>query len=49
VGRRDLLRLRDDYRAAQGSGFSLRKFHDAVLSYGGLPITLIRWGLGLGE
>lgn len=49
VGRRDLLRLRDDYRTAQASGFSLRKFHDAVLAYGGLPVTLIRWGLGLGE
>jgi uncharacterized protein (DUF885 family) len=49
VGRRDLLRLRDDYRAATGTGFTLRKFHDAVLGYGGLPITLIRWGLGLGE
>ncbi len=49
VGRRDLLRLRDDFRAVQGNGFSLRRFHDAVLSYGGLPVTLIRWGLGLGE
>ena len=49
VGRRDLLRLRDDYRAAQGTAFTLRKFHDTVLSYGGLPVTLIRWGMGLGE
>jgi uncharacterized protein DUF885 len=49
VGRRELLRLRDDYRAARGAGFTLRGFHDAVLSYGGLPVTLMRWGLGLGE
>ena len=49
VGRRELLRLRDDFRAAQGDQFTLRGFHEAVLPYGGLPVTLIRWGLGLGE
>ena len=49
VGRRELLALRDDFRAAHGSAFTLRGFHDAVLPYGGLPVTLIRWGLGLGE
>jgi uncharacterized protein (DUF885 family) len=49
VGRRELLRLRDDFRAARGASFSLRSFHEAVLPYGGLPVTLIRWGLGLGE
>jgi uncharacterized protein (DUF885 family) len=49
VGRRELLRLRDDFRKAKGNSFSLRSFHDAVLPYGGLPVTLIRWGLGLGE
>jgi uncharacterized protein (DUF885 family) len=48
VGRRELLALRDDFRAARGSAFTLRAFHDAVLPYGGLPVTLIRWGLGLG-
>jgi uncharacterized protein (DUF885 family) len=49
VGRRELLRLRDDFRKARGGSFTLRAFHDAVLPYGGLPVTLIRWGLGLGE
>jgi uncharacterized protein (DUF885 family) len=49
VGRRELLRLRDDYRAARGAAFTLRGFHDAVLAYGGLPVALMRWGLGLGE
>jgi uncharacterized protein (DUF885 family) len=49
VGRRDLLRLRDDFRAMPGADFTLRGFHERVLSYGGLPITLIRWGVGLGE
>ncbi len=49
VGRRELLRLRDDYRARAGAGFSLRRFHDEVLSYGGLPISLMRWGMGLND
>jgi len=49
VGRRELLRLRDDFRAASGGDFTLRRFHESVLRYGGLPVTLIRWGLGLGE
>jgi uncharacterized protein (DUF885 family) len=49
VGRRELLALRESYRAAHGYDDSLRGFHDAVLAYGGLPVSLIRWGLGLGE
>jgi uncharacterized protein (DUF885 family) len=47
VGRREILELRNDFRAARGAGFTLRAFHDALLRYGGLPVTLIRWGLGL--
>jgi uncharacterized protein (DUF885 family) len=49
VGRRELLKLREDFRAAHGPDFTLRKYHDAVLRYGGLPVTLIRWGLGFDE
>ncbi|MGH2670272.1 MAG: DUF885 domain-containing protein, partial [bacterium] len=49
VGRRELLRLRADFRAARGAEFTLRRFHDAILPYGGLSVTLMRWGLGLGE
>ena len=49
VGRRELLKLRDDYRVARGGDFTLRRFHEAVLRYGGLPVALIRWGLGLNE
>src|SRR6266581_7384775 len=49
VGRREILKLRDDFRAARGSAFTLRAFHDAILRYGGLPVTLMRWGLGLNE
>lgn len=49
VGRRELLALREDFQRARGDAYSLRAFHDAVLSYGGLPVSLMRWGLGLGE
>jgi len=47
VGRRELVKLRDDYRARAGAAFSLRAFHDELLRYGGLPVSLIRWGMGL--
>ena len=49
VGRREILDLRKDFQAARGTKFTLRAFHDALLRYGGLPVTLIRWGLGLNE
>ena len=49
VGRRELLRLREDWRARAGTSYSLRRFHDEVLSYGGLPVSLMRWGMGLNE
>jgi len=47
VGRRELKALRDAYRTAQGSAYTLRGFHDAVFSYGALPVSLMRWGMGL--
>ena len=49
VGRRELLRLRDAYRRSRGDTFTLQGFHDAVLRFGGMPVSLIRWGLGLDE
>jgi uncharacterized protein (DUF885 family) len=47
VGRREIRALRDAYRRAAGSNGSLRAFHDTLLSYGGLPVSLMRWGMGL--
>ena len=47
VGRRELVRLRDDYRRRAGASFTLRAFHDEVMQYGGFPVSLIRWGMGL--
>ncbi len=49
VGRRELRSLRDAYRRAAGADFSLRRFHEQILEYGALPVSLIRWGLGVGE
>jgi uncharacterized protein (DUF885 family) len=49
VGRREILALREDYHRRAGSGFTLRKFHDDLLRYGGLPVSLARWGMGLDE
>jgi uncharacterized protein (DUF885 family) len=49
IGRRELLRLREDVRARDGADFTLRRFHDELLTYGGLPVSLVRWGMGLEE
>ncbi len=50
LGRRELLRLRQSFFDAHGNGKQgTRAFHDAVLAYGGLPPSLARWGLGLGD
>ncbi len=49
VGRRELLRLRDAYRERAGASFRAKAFHDELLAYGGLPVTLARWGMELGE
>jgi hypothetical protein len=47
LGRRELKRLRADCRVARGAEFNLPEFHQEVLSYGGLPVPLMRWGMGL--
>ena len=49
VGRRDLLRLREAYRERDPGGYSPRKFHDEVMTYGGIPVALARWGMDLAE
>jgi uncharacterized protein (DUF885 family) len=48
VGRREFLHLREAWRASAGPHAPLREFHDTALAYGGLPVSLIRWGMGLG-
>ena len=49
VGRRDLLALREAYRERAGADFTWRRFHDELLTYGGLPVSLARWGMGLDQ
>ena len=41
LGTRELHRLRASMRQRQGERFSLRAFHDRVLSYGAIPVMLI--------
>ncbi|MBI3961855.1 MAG: DUF885 domain-containing protein [Deinococcus sp.] len=47
IGKREILGLRDDYRQKLGRRFSLRAFHDRLLSFGTIPPSLVRWGMGL--
>jgi uncharacterized protein (DUF885 family) len=47
VGLRELKRLRSRYSSVAGSDFTPRSFHTELLSYGALPVSLIRWGMGL--
>jgi len=42
VGKLEILKLREDYHKQEGSGFSLQKFHDELLSHGMPPIRLLR-------
>ena len=42
VGKLGLLALRDECRAAEGDAFSLKAFHDRVLSCGTVPQAMIR-------
>ena len=42
LGKLQILKLREDYRAAKGDAFSLQQFHNAFVKQGGIPIPLIR-------
>ncbi len=46
-GKLEILRLRQELKARQGSAFSLRRFHDELLGYGSAPFKLIRKAMGL--
>lgn len=49
VGRREIKALRASYQAAAGADFSLQEFHSTLLSYGSLPVSLARWGMGVDD
>ena len=42
LGKLQILKLRDDYKAQQGDEFSLQKFHNELLNHGMPPIRLLR-------
>ena len=42
LGKLMLLKLRQDWRRQEGAGYSLRRFHDAALSWGAPPVPLLR-------
>jgi uncharacterized protein (DUF885 family) len=42
LGKLQILKLREDYKAQEGDAFSLKKFHDELLNHGMLPIRLLR-------
>jgi uncharacterized protein (DUF885 family) len=42
LGKLQVLKLRDDYKAQQGDDFSLQKFHNELLNHGMPPIRLLR-------
>jgi len=42
TGQLELLRLRSEARERQGERFDLRRFHDAVLGQGALPLPVLR-------
>ena len=42
LGKLQLLKLRDDWKAQEGAAFSLQRFHDEVLRHGTPPVRLLR-------
>ena len=42
LGKLMILKLRDDYRREQNGGYTLKSFHDRLLSYGAPPPPLLR-------
>ena len=42
LGKLQILKLRDDYKAQEGDAFSLQKFHNELLNHGMPPIRLLR-------
>ena len=42
LGKLMILKLREDFRREQGASYSLKGFHDRLLSYGAPPVSLLR-------
>jgi uncharacterized protein (DUF885 family) len=48
VGKWQIMRLLGKYRDQQGANFRLGAFHDQLISYGSLPLSIVEW-LMLGD
>lgn len=42
LGKLAILEIREDYRDQEGDGYTLKGFHDELLSYGAAPLPVIR-------
>ena len=42
IGRREIMKLRDDAKRIMGAGFDIKAFHDTVLGSGPLPLGILR-------
>jgi len=42
IGKLEILKLRDEYKKLKGEKFDQKEFHDRLLSYGSIPVKLIR-------
>ena len=42
IGKQEIMRLRDDYKKMIGDKFQLKEFHNKLLSYGTIPVSLVR-------
>jgi uncharacterized protein (DUF885 family) len=47
IGKKQILELKKDYQRQCGKNFNLKEFHDILLSFGSIPVCLIRRALGL--
>jgi len=43
VGKWQIMRLLGRYRETQGAAFRLGAFHDQLISYGSLPVSVVEW------
>ncbi|MBD3232887.1 MAG: DUF885 family protein [candidate division Zixibacteria bacterium] len=42
MGKLEILKLRDEYRKSKGEEFDLKEFHNKLLSFGTIPVELVR-------
>ncbi|OQA12304.1 MAG: hypothetical protein BWY64_03951 [bacterium ADurb.Bin363] len=49
IGQLEIMSLREEYKKLKGDSFTLKDFHDKILSFGSSPIKIIRQMLLEGE